>query len=364
MSNKTYLTNKQPHNCLMVRPKTNILSFNGLAPPAVNHPIMKQITPSKNQTKTFVFPQLTFIYSDAEILSSPCLKPFSLSELKKAHNYFGPDNVLAEGEFSHVFKGIITENILTAANSGSRLAIAVKMFTHEPVLDHEEWLHSDDLQTDVNDLGRLHHPNLVKLLGSCCDDFHRLLVYEFMPKGSLKYHLSPRLKQTLSWETRINVAIGVAKGLSFLHDGEMIHGNVKSSSILLEMIHGNVKSSSILSDRDFSAKLSGFSSVEQQTVGNWIKRLGYWSPPIVTAHHHLVVAHHHLHIGLLDIVEMDILCLIIYLQRNIPQMYTKLQGQYPQKGSYTVATIACQRVNSTPEHRPSMTEVLDALKKL
>lgn len=150
--------------------------------------------------------------SEAEILSSPHVKAFSFNELKNATRNFRPDSLLGEGGFGYVFKGWIDEHTLTAARPGSGLVIAVKKLKPEGFQGHKEWLVSffyctaihalhkqffpvseslviNGFQTEVNYLGQLHHPNLVKLIGYCSDGDNRLLVYEFMPKGSLENHL-------------------------------------------------------------------------------------------------------------------------------------------------------------------------------
>ncbi|KAL0327192.1 UNVERIFIED_CONTAM: putative serine/threonine-protein kinase PBL3 [Sesamum angustifolium] len=94
-------------------------------------------------------------------------------------------------------KGWIDEHTLTAAKPGSGLVIAVKKLKPEGFQGHKEWL------TEVNYLGQLRHPNLVKLIGYCFEGDNRLLVYEFMPKGSLENHLFRRGPQPLTWATRI-----------------------------------------------------------------------------------------------------------------------------------------------------------------
>uniref|UniRef100_A0A453B415 Protein kinase domain-containing protein n=1 Tax=Aegilops tauschii subsp. strangulata TaxID=200361 RepID=A0A453B415_AEGTS len=88
-------------------------------------------------------------------------------------------------------------------------------------------------------LGQLRHPNLVKLVGYCCEDAHRLLVYEYMPNGSLENHLFVKqVPSALSWSTRLNIAVGAAKGLAFLHDAEkpVIYRDFKGSNILLDSV--------------------------------------------------------------------------------------------------------------------------------
>ncbi|KAI3964589.1 hypothetical protein MKW92_039280 [Papaver armeniacum] len=121
--------------------------------------------------------------SEGEILASPNLKAFSFNELKNATRNFRPDSLLGEGGFGYVFKGWIDDQTFAATRPGSGMVVAVKKLKPEGFQGHKEWL------TEVNYLGQLHHPNLVKLVGYCLDGENRLLVYEFMPKGSLENHL-------------------------------------------------------------------------------------------------------------------------------------------------------------------------------
>lgn len=76
--------------------------------------------------------------------------------------------------------------------------------------------------TEVNVLGIVEHPNLVNLIGYCAEDdergIQRLLVYEFMPNGSVEDHLSIRSLTPLSWERRLMVALDAARGLAYLHE--------------------------------------------------------------------------------------------------------------------------------------------------
>jgi serine/threonine protein kinase len=84
----------------------------------------------------------------------------------------------------------------------------------------------------------LSHPNLVKLVGFCHQDDHRMLVYEYMPRGSLENHLFKNLLSSLPWSTRLKIAVGAAKGLAFLHEAEcpVIYRDFKASNILLDSV--------------------------------------------------------------------------------------------------------------------------------
>ncbi|XP_047321761.1 probable serine/threonine-protein kinase PBL8 isoform X1 [Impatiens glandulifera] len=162
---------------------------------------------------------------------------FTLFELETITKSFRSDYILGEGGFGTVYKGYIDENVRVGLKS---LPVAVKVLNKEGLQGHREWL------TEVNFLGQLRHPNLVKLIGYCCEDDHRLLVYEFMFRGSLENHLFRKTTSSLSWDTRMMIALGAAKGLAFLHNAET------------PVIYRDFKTSNILLDSDYMAKLSDF----------------------------------------------------------------------------------------------------------
>lgn len=175
-----------------------------------------------------------------ENLESSNLVSLSFIELKTATRNFSPDFVLGEGGFGKVFKAWIDTNTLSAAKPGSGIAVAIKILNNEGYQGHEEWL------AEVNYLGRLNHPNLVRLRGYCFDNEQRLLLYEFMHRGSLENQLFRRSSSQLSWSLRMKIALGAAKGLAFLHRAD------------INVIHRGFKSSNILLDLDYNAKLSDF----------------------------------------------------------------------------------------------------------
>ncbi|KAL8148059.1 hypothetical protein AgCh_005410 [Apium graveolens] len=180
--------------------------------------------------------------SEGEILQSGNLKSFTYNELKNSTRNFRPDSVLGEGGFGSVFKGWVDEHSLAASRPGIGIVVAVKRLNQDGLQGHKEWL------AEINYLGQLRHPNLVKLIGYCLEDDHRLLVYEFMPKGSMENHLFRRGSryETFSWGLRMKVALGAARGLAFLHGAET------------KVIYRDFKTSNILLDSNFNAKLSDF----------------------------------------------------------------------------------------------------------
>ncbi|KAK4771340.1 hypothetical protein SAY87_031872 [Trapa incisa] len=150
---------------------------------------------------------------------------FSYRELKRATNGFKGKELLGAGGFGQVYRG-------TLVNSGAE--IAVKRISHESKQGLREFV------SEISTIGRLRHRNIVQLLGWCRRRGDLLLVYEFMPNGSLdKFLFDGDLKKTptLSWPQRFHIIKGVASGLLYLHEGYeqvVIHRDVKASNVLLD----------------------------------------------------------------------------------------------------------------------------------
>ncbi|XP_042064344.1 probable serine/threonine-protein kinase PBL7 [Salvia splendens] len=147
---------------------------------------------------------------------------FTFDELSVATKYFRPELLLGEGGFGRVFKGQL--------DTGE--AVAVKQ------LDRHGDQGSREFSVEILMLSLLHHPNLIRLIGHCSQGTQRLLVYEFMPLGSLEDHLHDLLpgQKPLDWNTRMKIAAGTAKGLEYLHDKAnppVIYRDLKPSNILL-----------------------------------------------------------------------------------------------------------------------------------
>ncbi|XP_027177640.1 probable LRR receptor-like serine/threonine-protein kinase At2g16250 [Coffea eugenioides] len=187
---------------------------------------------------------------NGEILDSPSLCAFTYLELKIATRNFRTDTLLGEGEFGRVHKGLL--HYKSTAKSGTQSLIAVKRFYNDTVLGLKDW------QAELNILGRLSHPNLVKLLGYCWENEKPLLIYEYMQRGSLDSHLFTWYSdvQPLPWDIRLKILIGAARGLAFLHALER-KGSFNQKN-MGEGFYRYFKPSKILLDDAYNAKISGY----------------------------------------------------------------------------------------------------------
>eukprot|EP01018_Ginkgo_biloba_P034302 Gb_37986 [translate_table: standard] len=147
---------------------------------------------------------------------------FSYSELKTATKGFRDKELLGFGGFGRVYKGIIPS---------TGLEVAVKRVSHESKQGLREFV------AEIASIGRLRHRNLVQLQGWCRRRGELLLVYDFMPNGSLDKFLFENMKIVLSWAQRLRILRGVASGLLYLHEEweqRVVHRDVKASNVLLD----------------------------------------------------------------------------------------------------------------------------------
>ncbi|CAI9117335.1 OLC1v1018711C1 [Oldenlandia corymbosa var. corymbosa] len=170
---------------------------------------------------------------------------FSYKEMKLAIKHFPQDQVLGDGGFGTVYKGVVDGNVRPGYKT---MSVAIKELDPQSQQGDREWL------AEVNYLGQLRHPNLLRLIGYCCEDHHRLLVYEYMQSGSVEKHLFRR--RSLTWSRRMKIALDAAKGLAFLHNAER------------QIIYRDFKTSNILLDADFNAKLSDFGLAKDGPTGD------------------------------------------------------------------------------------------------
>ncbi|PON94212.1 Serine/threonine protein kinase [Trema orientale] len=158
---------------------------------------------------------------------------YTLRELEVSTNGFADENVIGEGGYGIVYSGIMEDNT----------QVAVKNLLNNRGQAEKEF------KVEVEAIGRVRHKNLVRLLGYCAEGAHRMLVYEYVDNGNLEQWLHGDVGpcSPLTWEIRMNIILGTAKGLTYLHEG-----------LEPKVVHRDIKSSNILLDRQWNPKVSDF----------------------------------------------------------------------------------------------------------
>ncbi|ANM58152.1 Protein kinase superfamily protein [Arabidopsis thaliana] len=235
------------------------------------------------------------------------------------------------------------------------------------------------LQAEVNYLGQFSHRHLVKLIGYCLEDEHRLLVYEFMPRGSLENHLFRRglYFQPLSWKLRLKVALGAAKGLAFLHSSET------------RVIYRDFKTSNILLDSEYNAKLSDFGLAKDGPIGDKshvstrvMGTHGYAAPEYLATGHLTTKSD----VYSFGVVLLELLSGRRAVDKNRPSgernlvewakpylvnkrkifrvIDNRLQDQYSMEEACKVATLSLRCLTTEIKLRPNMSEVVSHLEHI
>ncbi|XP_051121284.1 leucine-rich repeat receptor protein kinase HPCA1 [Andrographis paniculata] len=183
---------------------------------------------------------------------------FSYDELKKCTNNFSDANQIGSGGYGKVYKGVLPTGEVVAIKRAQRGSTQGGL----------------EFKTEIELLSRVHHKNLVGLVGFCFEHEEQMLVYEFMANGTLRDSLSGKSSIYLDWKRRIRIALGSARGLAYLH--ELAHPPI---------IHRDIKSSNILLDDNLTAKVADFglsklvSDTSKGHVSTQVKgTLGYLDP--------------------------------------------------------------------------------------
>uniref|UniRef100_A0A2N9FYU8 Protein kinase domain-containing protein n=1 Tax=Fagus sylvatica TaxID=28930 RepID=A0A2N9FYU8_FAGSY len=213
----------------------------------------------KGKKKETVATSLTSINDDLERGAGP--RRFSYSDLISATNNFSDERKLGQGGFGSVYKGYLTN---------LDILIAVKKISSRSKQGKKEYI------TEVKIFNQLRHRNLVQLIGWCHDKSEFLLVYEFMPNGSLDTHLFGR-RNPLSWEVRYKISLGLASALLYLHEEWeqcVVHRDIKASNVMLDSSF-NVKLGDFglarLMDHELGAQTTGLAGT-----------LGYMAPEYIS----------------------------------------------------------------------------------
>ncbi|KAK4487885.1 hypothetical protein RD792_003623 [Penstemon davidsonii] len=156
---------------------------------------------------------------------------FSFDELKKCTNNFSEKNQIGSGGYGKVYRGKLPNGQVVAIKRSQQGSMQG----------------GNEFKTEIELLSRVHHKNLVGLVGFCFEQGEQMLVYEFMASGTLRESLSGRSGIHLDWKKRIRTALGSARGLAYLH--ELAHPPI---------IHRDVKTTNILLDENLTAKVADF----------------------------------------------------------------------------------------------------------
>ncbi|GLT46675.1 hypothetical protein SLA2020_204250 [Shorea laevis] len=287
-------------------------------------------------------------------------RTFSLKELHSATNNFNYDNKLGEGSFGSVYWGQLWD--------GSQIAVKrLKVWSDKAEVEFE---------VEIQILGRVRHKNLLSLRGYCAEGQERLIVYDYMPNLSLQSHLHGQHSAEchLDWKRRIDIAIGSAEGIAYLHHQATPH-----------IIHRDIKASNVLLDSDFQAQVAdfGFAKLIPDGITHVTTRvkgtLGYLAPEYAM-------------LGKVneccDVYSFGILLLAIATgKRPIEKLSAthkqsiaewalplacekkfselvdpKLNGKYVEEELKRVIFVALICADNQPEKRPTMLEVLELLK--
>ncbi|XP_008778596.2 serine/threonine-protein kinase RIPK-like [Phoenix dactylifera] len=301
-------------------------------------------------------------------LSGSNLHVFTFAELKVVTRNFSTSNFIGSGGFGPVFKGFIDDKLRPGLKAQT---VAVKSLDLEGTQGHREWL------AEVVFLGQLEHPHLVKLIGYCCEDERRLLVYEYMARGSLENHLFKKILASLPWSTRIKIAVGAAKGLAFLHEAQK------------PVIYRDFKASNILLNSDYTAKLSDFGLAKDGPEGEdthvttrVMGTQGYAAPEYVMTGHLTAKSDvYSFGVVLLELLtgrrsvdktrpsrEQNLVEWARPFLKNANKlgrvMDPHLEGLYSTKGAQKAAAVAYQCLSHSPKSRPQMRDIVEELEPL
>lgn len=158
---------------------------------------------------------------------------YTLRELENATNCFAQGNVIGEGGYGIVYYGVLDDNTQVAVKN---------LFNNRGQAEKE-------FRVEVEAIGRVRHKSLVRLIGYCAEGAQRMLVYEYVNNGNLEQWIHGEVGSSspLTWDIRMNIVLGAAKGLAYLHEG-----------LEPKVVHRDIKSSNILLDKQWNSKVSDF----------------------------------------------------------------------------------------------------------
>ncbi|KAK8688020.1 hypothetical protein V6N13_086809 [Hibiscus sabdariffa] len=339
--------------------------------------------------------------SSCSARSNDRLRVFSFSELRKATHNFNRGLKIGEGGFGSVYKGTIKP----VDGKGEPLVVAIKKLgVHSYLVIGKannsvlllfltrNLLVQSALLAEIRFLSVLEHPNVIKLIGYCVVDGERglelLLVYEFMQNKSLADHLFNHAFPPLPWKTRLQILLGAAQALAYLHEGFGV-----------QVIHRDFKASALLLDEKFNPKLSDFGLAREGPMAAdeyvssrddsnkvlllAIRLLGLSAAPEYIATGHLSYKSEVWGFGVVLYVilsgrrsfdhnrptsEQSLVEWVKQFPANCERfgriMDPRLENQYSIGAAGEIAKLADACLSNIPKERPKMSEVVERLKHI
>ncbi|KAA8542226.1 hypothetical protein F0562_023378 [Nyssa sinensis] len=283
---------------------------------------------------------------------------FSYEELSQATDGFSKDDLLGVGGFGRVYKGTLPNNT----------EVAVKCVSHDSKQGLREFM------AEISSMGRLQHKNLVQMRGWCRKGNELMLVYDYMPNGSLNRWIFDKPKKQLGWEGRKRVLANVAEGLNYLHHGwDQV------------VIHRDIKSSNILLDSEMKGRLGDFGLAKLYTQGEVpnttrvVGTLGYLAPELAT----VAAPTEASDVYSFGVVILEVACgrrpiecsveseeeevLIDWVRRKYAEGKVweaaddTIKGEYRMEEMEAVLKLGLACCHPDPLHRPTMREVVAVL---
>ncbi|KAG6631027.1 probable LRR receptor-like serine/threonine-protein kinase At1g06840 isoform X1 [Carya illinoinensis] len=288
------------------------------------------------------------------------VKSFTYGELATATNNFNSSTLAGQGGYGKVYKGILVDGSV----------VAIKRAQEGSLQGEKEFL------TEIELLSRLHHRNLVSLVGYCDEECEQMLIYEFMSNGTLRDNLSAKAKGPLNFAMRLRIALGSAKGILYLH-----------TDANPPIFHRDIKASNILLDSKYTAKVADFGLSRlapvadiEGTVPNYVSTVvmgtpGYLDPEYFLTHkltdksdvYSLGVVFLELLTGMQPISHGKNIVRevnVAYQSGMIFSIIDEQMGSYPSESVVKFFNLALKCCQEETDARPSMVEVVRELESI
>lgn len=312
--------------------------------------------------------------TDAAPPLAGALRNFTYKELQLAANRFRDEAVLGAGSFGKVYRGAV-EDWTGELPRGEKRKIAIKMLDEESFQGFGEWM------AEILLLGRLEHPNLVRLLGYSTDRDEAVLVYELLENGSLDSWLfqddsSGSFKhRALTWSERVQIALDATQGLAYLHAENIIHRDFKSCNVLLDKsLHAKLT--------DFGMATTGPDAGQTHISTRVMGTMGYLDPKYLETGHLTPKSD----IYALGVVYFELLTgrppssgsegedskLTTWVRTHVAQRRPNLEvvidrrmgESYSRVGAQKLLVLAKHCINEDPAGRPQMENLIRTLQQI